>query len=217
MAKKRKTSWKDVGRGSRRTGVRQPREVIDLIVEGATEKAYLQALLDHRYPGVFAPQWHRSGSAASRTSLKGLLDKARRAEREGRCQGVIWVVCDVDKNEVHRELLEKWRKDSPAHRSALQAVSIEGWILQHLTKPSRPTSSGEALSLVSKQWEDYAKGRMIPAWLIEQTDEACRRESVFLDGARNDGVWPMDRSSQLPLLIAYLDEQARVRRQNPPG
>ncbi len=190
--------------------MRQSRETIDLIVEGATEKAYLQALLDHRYPDVFAPQWHRSGSG-SRTSLKGLLDKARLAEEGGHRQRVIWVVCDVDENEAHRERLEKWREGDTAHRSALQAVSIEGWILQHLDKPSRPTSSGEAFSLVCKQWERYEKGKMIPEWLIENTDNACRRESVFLNGERNDGVWPMDRSSQLPLLIAYLDERAQAR------
>lgn len=207
MGKRRKSARRDERRGARRTGGKQPREVLDLIVEGATEKAYLQALLDYRYPGVFAPQWHRSG-LGSRTSLKDLLDKARREEREGRCQDVIWVVCDVDKNEVHRNLLEKWREVDAAHRSALQAVSIEGWFLQHLDTPARPTSSGEALRLVSNQWTGYKKGHTIPEWLIAQTDRACDRERSFLGRQRNDRVWPADRSSQIPLLIDYLDERA---------
>lgn len=209
MGKRRKTSPKDQWRGARATGVRQPREVIDLIVEGATEKSYLQALLDYRYPRVFAPRWHHSGSG-SRTSLKDLLDKARRAEPEGRPKITIWVVCDVDENEVHRKLLEKWR-EADHHRSALQAVSIEGWLLQHLDKPSRPTSRGEALRLVKEQWSAYKKGEEIPKWLIRRTEDACRQELQFLGDERNDDVWPVERSSQLPLLIAYLDERARAR------
>lgn len=210
MGGKRKSSRKekDERRGTRRTGVKQPRELIDLIVEGATEKAYLQALLDYRYRDVFAPQWHGSGSG-SHTSLKNLLNRAQCEEREGRCRGTIWVVCDVDDNETHRELLMKWRAADSDHRSALQGVSIEGWFLQHLDKPSRPTSSGEALRLVKRQWGGYKKGGEVQKWLIERTDEACRRERQFLGGARNDDVWPVDRSSQMPLLITYLDERAR--------
>lgn len=157
---------------------------------------------------MFAPQWHGSGSG-SHTSLKNLLNRAQCEEREGRCRGTIWVVCDVDDNETHRELLMKWRAADSDHRSALQGVSIEGWFLQHLDKPSRPTSSGEALRLVKRQWGGYKKGGEVQKWLIERTDEACRRERQFLGGARNDDVWPVDRSSQMPLLITYLDERAR--------
>lgn len=210
MGGKRKSSRKDERRGARRTGVKQSREVIDLIVEGLTEKAYLQALLDYRYRDVFAPQWHSSGSG-SRTSLKDLLNKAWREERKGCCQGTIWVVCDVDENEVHRDLLKKWRTENTDHRSALQGASIESWFLQHLDKPSRPMSAGEALRLVREQWNRYKKGAEIQEWLIERTDKACRRERQFLGDERNDGVWPVERSSQMPLLITYLDERARAR------
>lgn len=210
MSSKRKSSRKDERRGARRTGVKQSREVIDLIVEGATEKAYLQALLDYRYRDVFAPQWHSSGSG-SRTSLKDLLNKARREERNGCCQGTIWVVCDVDENEVHRDLLMKWRTENAGHRSALQGASIESWFLQHLDKPSRPMNAGEALRLVREQWSMYKKGAEIQEWLIERTDKACQREQKFLGIERNDGVWPLERSSQIPLLIAYLDERVRAR------
>lgn len=70
---------------------------------------------------------------------------------------------------------------------------------------------------VRAQWDGHEKGKTIPAWLIARADDACRQESLFLNGKRNDGVWPVDRSSQLPLLIAYLDARARARGQKPRG
>jgi len=72
-------------------------------------------------------------------------------------------------------------------------------------------SAGEALRLVREQWNRYKKGVEIQEWLIERTDKACQLERQFLGDERNDGVWPVERSSQMPLLIAYLDERARAR------
>ncbi len=72
-------------------------------------------------------------------------------------------------------------------------------------------SAREALRLVREQWSRYKKGTEIQEWLIERTDKACWREWQFVGDERNDGVWPVERSSQMPLLIAYLDERVRAR------
>ena len=127
------------------------------------------------------------------------------------CRSAIWIICDVDQNEPHREALECWRREGDRHRSALQSAALEGWLLQHVDKPGRPFTAAEAVSLLGDQWPRYAKGCDIPKWLIECTDEACRREKQFLGRRDNSGAWPVERSSQMPALIGYLDERARRR------
>jgi len=127
------------------------------------------------------------------------------------CRAVIWIICDVDQNEVHREALERWRREGDRHRSALQSAALEGWLIQHFDTPRRPSTAAEAIKLLSVEWSRYAKGCDIPKWLIQRTDEACRREEQLLGRRDNSGAWPVERSSQMPALIGYLDERARQR------
>ncbi len=207
-------SYRD--RGRRDVGTRRIREEVHLCVEGASEEQYLRALLDHRYPGHFTPVFvgRRGRGRGCGTSLINLLKMARKHEENmggAACRAVIWIICDVDQNEVHREALERWRREGDRHRSALQSAALEGWLLQHFDKPRRPSTAAEAIELLSVEWPRYDKGCDIPKWLIQRTDEARRREKQLLKGQDNSGAWPVERSSQMPALIDYLDERARRR------
>ena len=93
-------------------------------------------------------------------------------------------------------------------RSVLQAAGIEGWIIQHLDKPERCASVSEAERVLKRRWDGYTKGCGFPKWLIGRTAQTCDCEQQFLDGRDNSGVWPVDRSSQIPALVEYLDERA---------
>ena len=207
-------SYRD--RGRRAVGTRRIREEVYLCVEGSSEEQYLRALLDHRYPGHFTPKFvgRRGRGRGCGTSLINLLKMARNHEKAmggAACRAVIWIICDVDQNEVHREALERWRREGDRHRSALQSAALEGWLLQHFDTPRRPSTAAEAIKLLSVEWSRYAKGCDIPKWLIQRTDEACRREEQLLGRRDNSGAWPVKRSSQMPALIGYLDERARQR------
>ena len=218
MTLKRRTRRSYRDRGRRAVGTRRIREEVHLCVEGTSEEKYLRALLDHRYPGHFTPVFvgRRGRGRGCGTSLINLLEAARKHEETmgGAARQtvmVIWIICDVDQNEVHREALERWRREGGRHRSALQSAALEGWLLRHFDTPRRPSTAAEAIKLLSVEWSRYAKGCDIPKWLIECTNEARHREKQLLKGQDNSGAWPVDRSSQMPALIDYLDERARRR------
>ena len=196
------------------TGFRRTREPVYVCAEGATEEAYVRALLDHRYPGLFAPQFPGGGGRHPRrkTSLVNLLKAARDAEKTMTgVKSCIWVLCDADQNDVHQDTLERWVSENPdRHRAAIQSVSIEAWFLQHLDTPCRPPTNEDALRALNKQWKGYSKGNDIQGWLIAGTDRAVQRERAYLLGHGEDGLWPVARSSQMPRFIAYLDERASL-------
>ena len=221
MAAKRKIRLSHPGRGCRRTGIRPVREQVHLCVEGLSEDQYVRALLDLRYPSLFTPAFigQKGRKQGRKTSLVNLVNAVRRAKREKPRElreVTIWIVGDVDQNDVHREYLEDWRAESKWHRSVLQAVGIEGWILQHFDKPDRCSSVSEAERILKKRWTGYVKGCEFPEWLINRTAQACGRERQFLGSRDNSGVWPVDRSSQMPALIEYLDERAARKGWKPP-
>lgn len=158
-------------------------------------------------PGAFHPEIRR---ASGEGTLINLLEAARKHEKTmggAARQTVIWIICDVDQNEVHREALERWRREGDRHRSALQSAALEGWLLRHFDTPRRPSTAAEAIELLSVEWPRYAKGCDIPKWLIESTNEARHREEQLLGRRDNSGAWPVERSSQMPALIDYLDER----------
>ncbi|WP_158247575.1 RloB domain-containing protein [Actinomyces qiguomingii] len=199
------------GQRKDRRGSILAKEPFFFCAEGQTEERYVRALLQYRYEDMFAPQpsGPRSRRPGRETSLVNLIDHARRAEKQWKRSErgqTIWIVCDADANEPHREALERWLNEEGDHRCAMQAVAIEAWLLQHCDGATRPFTAEEALRRLQKQWPGYAKGIEVPKWLIDHTDEACKRERDFLRGATNSGAWPVERSSQIPSLIAYLDE-----------
>lgn len=131
MAAKRKSRMTDGRRGRRQVGTQRVREKVRLCVEGPSEEQYLRALLEHRHPGVFVPDFcGRTGKRPDRkTSLRNLLEQARRAEADATRADLdlaIWIVCDVDQNDAHRSQLVRRLDKSEPHRSALQSAGIEG-------------------------------------------------------------------------------------------
>ena len=192
-----------------------------MCAEGATEEAYVRALLEYRYPGLFAPQFLGNGGRrpGRKTALVNLLKVAREAEKTVTwAKGCIWILCDADENQVHQAQLERWVADNPdRHRAAIQSVSIEAWFLQHGDTPGRPATNKEAVRQLTQWWKGYVKGCEIPKWLIDKTDDALQREADFLwrAGSGQD-LWPVDRSSQMPRFIAYLDERATLLGQRVP-
>ena len=215
MAARRKTRPHTSDRGLRRPEPQWTREPIHLCVEGQGEEQYLRAPMEYRHPKQFAPKFigDKGRRQGRKISLINLVKAAEKYERAEQLQEVIWIVCDVDRNKIHCGELERWRREGDNHRSTLQSAALEGWLLQHLDNPGRPFTATEAISMLKAQWSRYVKGCDIPEWLIKCTDEACRREKHFLGGQNNSGVWPVDRSSQMPALIEYLDERARRRDQ----
>lgn len=202
---KRKSRATDQNRGIRKPGTRRLREQVCFVVEGKSEQQYLRALLNERYNN-FTPHFPRT----SGSSLVNLVKAARKEERSWKRNQrgqVIWIVCDVDQNAPHRQILEAWLGEAESHRSALQSVALEGWLLQHQDQSSRPATNEDAFKALVNQWGGYRKGCEIPKWVIKNTKRACQRERDFL-GTSASGAWPQERSSQMPHLIAYLDERA---------
>lgn len=194
-------------RRSSQTGFQKPREKFYACAEGKTEQAYIRALLDYRHPRSFTPEFIKSKS-----SLSNLIDDARRAAKHAAKNSCIWIICDVDENETHKDKLELWLSESPTlHRIAMQSPAIEGWFLQHCDKPSRPSTSQAALDQLIAQWPEYVKGKEIPKWLIQNTDIAKKRETDYLRGRVSNEPFPAPGSSQMPDLIDYLDELSSKR------
>ncbi|AWE42099.1 MULTISPECIES: RloB domain-containing protein [unclassified Actinobaculum] len=219
MARKNKSRPRSVRKGVT-PGSRLPREPVFFCAEGLTEVQYVKALLQYRYKDLFVAQ--PIGRSGLKTSLVNLINSARLEERKWRRSDrhrAIWILCDADENAVHLHELEKWLAESDTHRCAIQSPAIEGWFLQHFDNPARPTTSREALALLQKKWQPYSKGQEIPSWLIEKTEEACRREHEFLRSvpAKVGSSWPPDRVSQLVNFVAYLDQRAeKLRSWRPP-
>lgn len=162
VAAKRKSRTIDSRSGRRQVGTQRVREKVRLCVEGPSEEQYLRALLEHRYPGLFTPDFcRRTGKGPDRkTSLHNLLKHARRAEHNATRDDrhlVIWIVCDVDQNDAHRLQLVKWLDESDRHRSALQSVGIGGWIVQHFDKAQRCLTAGEAEQALRSIWPSYTR------------------------------------------------------------
>lgn len=197
------------------SGFRVPRVPIYLCVEGATERAYIEALLEFRYTGTFVPRFLGGSGRRSNphSSLKNLIELARREEnrwnRRTKSSSCIWIVCDADQNAVHQDMLEHWISQAPLnHRVAIQSASIEAWFLQHFDNPSRPTTNEAALGALKAKWKTYSKGCEIPKWLIDRTDEALHREKQFVTNRDSTTLFPAAGSSQIPSLIEYLDQIA---------
>ena len=93
----------------------------------------------------------------------------------------------------------------PLHRGVVR-LSLR----EHVLEPDRRFRPQE----MQNKWKQgtYAKGMVIPEWLIDHTDEAClrvqRRRASFAQGTT---VWDEAPWSDMPELIAWLD-QLRPRR-----
>ena len=174
-------------------------------VEGASEEAYLRAILNYRYDDAFAFVFWRS--RGSKSSLRSLIEHVRRRLRDGEDPGDgVWIVCDTDQNSIHSALLEKWLDDDEElHHAALTDPCLEFWLI--LRYAQAPVSAGarQAEKELRGHMPGYRKGRPLPADLISRVDDAVRRERRRTGGADRAGAWPRERSSQMPALIIWLD------------
>lgn len=208
MVPTRKTS-----RGFRgRSHSKQVKPLVVLAVEGATEKQYLNALNQHLYSRAFSFIFCRN---VSKSSLKNLVEKikgkVKELERESISIAGAWIICDVDENELHRAILKKWLAEESdlQHGVVLSNPCIEAWFVYHCANVcSSRTASAVVEELISK-WKQgaYEKGREIPQWLIDQTDDACsrvkHRRTSFAKGVT---AWDEAPWTDMPELIAWLDQ-----------
>lgn len=216
MGKKRQAPTRKTSRGLRdNSHSKQVKPLVLFAVEGATEKEYLKALNQHRYRGAFALDF--CGSRPE-SSLKNLLVNVKRKAADLGFESIsgAWIVCDVDENKPHVENLQKWlTEQSRLPRGVvLSNPCIEVWFVYHCANTCSSRTAGSALKELQNKWKQgtYAKGMVIPEWLIDQTDEACirvqRRRASFAQGVT---AWDEAPWSDMPELIAWLD-RLRQRR-----
>lgn len=211
MGKKKQAPTRHSSRGKRgKSFDKAPRPVVILAVEGATEREYLKALNQWRYRGAFAFDFCRN---RDKSSLKNLIVSIKRkADDVGRDGAAgAWIVCDVDDNAPHIHDLENWLAGVSGYLRAvaLSNPCIEAWFVYHCANVcSSRTASAVVEELISK-WKQgaYEKGREIPQWLIDQTDDACsrvkHRRTSFAKGVT---AWDEAPWTDMPELIAWLDQ-----------
>lgn len=198
-------------RGSRgRSHSKQVKPLVVLAVEGATEKQYLNALNQHLYGHAFHFDFCRTRSKSSLKNLiDGIRDKVKREKGEGISGS--WIVCDVDKNETHVAILNKWlaEKSEFHHGVVLSNPCIEAWFVYHCVDACSSWTASSVLTELERIWEwgAYKKGMEVPDRLIEKTDAACsrvnRRRASFAEGAT---AWHEAPWTDMPEFIAWLDQ-----------
>ncbi len=208
---KRNAPTRKSSRGLRgRSHSRRVRPIVVLAVEGETEKKYLNALNQHLYGRAFHFDFCRTRSKSSLKNLiDGIRDKVKREKGEGISGS--WIVCDVDKNETHVAILNKWlaEKSEFHHGVVLSNPCIEAWFVYHCVDACSSWTASSVLTELERIWEwgAYKKGMEVPDRLIEKTDVACsrvnRRRASFAEDATawNEAPW-----TDMPELIAWLDQ-----------
>ena len=208
---KRNAPTRKSSRGLRgRSHSRRVRPIVVLAVEGETEKKYLNALNQFRYGHAFHFDFCRT---RSKSSLKNLIDGIRdKVKREkGEAISGSWIVCDVDKNETHLAILNKWlaEKSEFHHGVVLSNPCIEAWFVYHCVDACSSWTASSVLTELERIWEwgAYKKGMEVPDRLIEKTDAACsrvnRRRASFAEGAT---AWHEAPWTDMPEFIAWLDQ-----------
>ena len=195
------------GGRARRTGSIPLKPRVVFCVEGASEEAYLRAILNYRYDDAFAFVFWRA--RGSKSSLRSLIEHVRRRLRDGEDPGDgVWIVCDTDQNSIHSALLEKWLDDDEElHHAALTDPCLEFWLILHYAQAPVSAGARQAEKELRGHMPGYRKGRPLPADLISRVDDAVRRERRRTGGADRAGAWPRERSSQMPALIIGLDRR----------
>ena len=189
---------------------RLPKERVVFCVEGESEKVYIRALVEGRYGDAIVPVfWARKRES----SLRNLIETARRRAKSEDIGRGVWIICDTDRNDVHRTMLEKWLEKDPGRcRAAVTDPCLEYWLLLHYTDSPRCASASTAREELKSYLPHYVKGRALPKVLIQETDQAVKRERVRQASADAGGIWPGRRCSQIPDLIAWLDDLVEKRR-----
>lgn len=172
-------------------------------MEGASERAYLQGLIEHRYDDVIVPVfWGGKG----KSSLRNLVEEVRRRSRTEDCGKSVWIVCDTDQNQVHKPMVEAWLKDDPdLHHTAVSDPCLEYWLALHYQRASIPTDAAAARTELTKFLPAYKKGGELPKTLFDATQVAVDRERRRQSSADSKDPWEASGSSQLLMLIEWMD------------
>lgn len=193
--------------------------LIIIVGEGQTEDQYVRALARHRYDGLIAlkPFKQRGNSTGRRTDLKSLVGKAVEAEKANPTAHGIWIICDRDRNEAHRTVLDSWcaasgnGRKSVHHGISMNVPEFEYWLLLHFVSDPKCNAVREAEKrLRNDHVPNYEKGQEISATIIEAVNTACANAkqanatSVASAGGTND-CWSIGRWTGMPDLIAYCD------------
>lgn len=197
MAKKK--IRKSQPRGRRQTGSRPLKKKVSFCAEEKSEEQYIKALIQKRYNSEIAVKFWRQ---RNRSSLKELIDRARkRANEEDTGEG-IWIVCDSDENQSHIKPLINWLEEAPEHRhAAVTEPCLEHWLLLHYVDSPDCNNAADAERKLKKHLSGYEKGSSLPDALIDATDEAVRRQAL----AGTTGAWSTPQISQMRDLITWLD------------
>ena len=198
MAKQRQSRRR---RGHRSVGQRLRAALVLFAVEGKTEWEYLLALQQARYDRRLA---FRPVARSDKTSLRNLVEAARRAERENRgCH--VWIVCDTDKNSDHRERVESWLEENDHHHLALTHPSFEYWLLRHIDGEGSPQTAAQAENELKKRMPDYQKGARFHTSFVEKIESACERECKRRSSIGEPDLWAGDPGTTCHDMIAFLD------------
>lgn len=205
MAKKSKVL---AHRGHReQAGTLSPKPLVVFCVEGQSEESYINALMRFRYNSEIAFDFLPEPG----TSLKNLLEACRRAAKNPVYQDSAdyWIVCDVDRNRDHVRELERWL-EGERNRIALSNPCLEYWLLLHFTSSPKCSNPKAALGKLSQHWPEYKKG-LQPfkrfKEIVGKTEDAVRCETARQKSmGREPNSWPDSPGSQMPALIAWLDE-----------
>lgn len=191
-------------RGQYRSKGRLPKERVVFCVEGESEKVYIRALVEGRYGDAIVPVfWARKRES----SLRNLIETARRRAKNEDIGRGVWILCDTDQNDVHRPMLEDWLEKGRGNcYAAVTDPCLEYWLLLHYVDSPHCGNVGAAQDELKKHLPHYVKGKTLPRALIHETDRAVRRERMRQTSADTSGIWPGHRCSQIPDLIAWLDE-----------
>lgn len=196
-------------RGRRgRAGTLRPKPLVVFCVEGQSEESYIKALRELRYNDEIAFQFPLERG----TSLKNLLEACRLAANNPDCRdsAAYWIVCDVDRNRDHADDLDGWLQEA-RNRIALSNPCLEYWLLLHFTSSPKCSNAANAKKELKRHRPEYRKG-LGPSdkfWerIVEKTDDAVERETTRQSSMRRDpSAWPDGPGSQMPALIAWLDE-----------
>ena len=205
MAKKSKVL---AHRGRReRAGTLRPKPLVVFCVEGQSEESYIRALRRFRYNDEIAFEFPPERA----TSLKNLLEACRRAAKNPVYQdsAAYWIVCDVDRNRDHARELERWL-EGERNRIALSNPSLEYWLLLHFTSSPKCSNAKAALDKLLQHCPKYKKGlQPLERFkeIVGKTEDAVRCETARQKSmGRESNSWPDSPGSQMPALIAWLDE-----------
>ena len=209
---KSKPPRRTTNRGSRKGHEgRALKSLIVFAVEGKTEHSYLKALNEYRYGSRFA---FKFVGRRDQSSLSNLVKSLRDWEKDSGEHSVpMWIVCDRDQNECHKEKLDKWIEESKEHYAAISVPCIEYWFLVHIRESVDSLDALQISRKLEEAWKeeelkgDYEKGRSFPSEFIDLTDAAVanahRRHRSLND---DTSVWSSYHWSDIPELISVLDK-----------